>query len=354
MAKCCRSAPRCSCSIVAGPGVTIDGNGAGGTPYVVSAASTSTGLTVTDTESVDLTLTGTGAPGDSYNVSGVVRLDQAPPGGGTNLLQTGPDGLFIECDGVRSCITPGDGAAYDPATGEVEARLSTDPSNRVAFGTDGGLFVPPAPLPLVGCGLTGDGTPGAPITTLPAAGQEAWPWACDVAVESTLKCDPDTGALWTPPEHYSAADHVYVEHFNGGWASPIGPSGGWVIISAGANAQWNIPANFLGNQCRFWSYSTHLFGTWDINYTATAVFELGYAYTENGGPSQVRPLWGLLTAPGTARRERDGGSVTEASFNLAPDGTLQLVMWPAIRVVAGSVTINSWISDASIHTTTQS
>ncbi|MGW6391221.1 hypothetical protein ACWFR1_12130 [Streptomyces sp. NPDC055103] len=355
MSSCCGS-QRCTCRVVAGPGITVDGNGSSAAPYIISGSGgAATALAVTDTDTVDLTLTGDGSAGAPYTVSGAVRLDPAPPGGGTNLIQTGADGLSLECADVRGCFSAGDGAAYDPAVGEVEARLSTDATNRVTFGTDGGLFVPPAPPPTVGCGLQGDGTAAAPLAAFPVAGQRAWAtdWTCDPATQSTLHCDPTSGALWTPPEHYSAADHVYVEHFNGGWVQPIGPTGGWAIISGGANVQWNVPANFLGNMCRWWSYTANLYGTWDINYTSTAVFELGYIYTENGGPAQVRPMWGLLTAPGVARRERDGGSLFESGYNIAAGSTMQLVMWPAVRVVAGSLTINSWLSDADLHTTTQ-
>jgi hypothetical protein len=189
---------------------------------------------------------------------------------------------------------------------------------------------------------------------VPKAGQAQWSasWACDAATRSTLKCDPSDGELWTPPEHYSAAESIYVEHFVGGWASPLGV-GGWRIISAGANFQFNFPANFLGNDCHQWSYDACVAATWDINYTATAVFELGYIYSWGGGAGITRPLWGLLTAPGTARRERDGGTWHEYGFNMPPGAAHSLVGWPAVRVVAGSLTVNSWITDAAYHTTTQ-
>ena len=54
-----------------------------------------------------------------------------------------PDGLYVECTDARGCLSGGDGIAYDPATGEIDARLSTDAGNVVSFGTDGGLFAPP-------------------------------------------------------------------------------------------------------------------------------------------------------------------------------------------------------------------
>ncbi|MFI2434634.1 hypothetical protein [Streptomyces sp. NPDC018693] len=95
---------------------------------------------MTDSATVDLTLTGTGTAGDPYDIAADVILDAAPPGGGTNLLHEGPDGLFVECADVRGCLSAGDGIAYDPATGEIAARPSADAGNTVAFGSDGGLY----------------------------------------------------------------------------------------------------------------------------------------------------------------------------------------------------------------------
>ncbi len=391
--------------------------GGGGAPTVVQAG---------DTTTANNTVTGTGTAVDPYVIATDVVVDPAPPAGGTNLLNTGPDGLYVECADVRGCFSAGDGAAYDPATGEFSARLSADPGNTTVFGSDGGvftpaastaleaadtntvdmtvtgtgsaanpyqvaadvivspepngveasptgllvapsadagntlaiggdgrLFVPTAPLPKVGCGLTGNGAAATPITVAPKAGQAQWSaaWACNAPSHSTLKCDPSDGTLWTPPEHYSAAESIYTEHFLGGWASPLGV-GGWRIVDPGANFQFNFPANFLGNDCRKWAYDACVAATWDINYTSTAVFELGYIYSWGGGAGTIRPLWGLLTAPGTARRERDNGTWHEYGFNMDPLAPHSLVGWPAVRVVAGSLTINSWITDAAYHTTT--
>ncbi|MER5699223.1 hypothetical protein ACWDBO_25550 [Streptomyces mirabilis] len=387
-----------------------------------------TALQAVDTPTVDVTVTGTGTAGDPYQVAANVILDPTPPQGGTNLIQEGPGGLFVECADVRGCISAGDGIDYDPGTGEIAAKLSTDAGNQTVFGSDGGLYTPAAPgtalqaadtntvdttvtgsgtagdpyvvksdaivapepngleatasgllvapsgdagnqlsiggdgrlfvppdAPLeIGCGLQGDGTAATPLEAKTKAGTGQWSaaWACGAATHSTLKCDPADGSLWTPPEHYSAAEAIYVEHFVGGWATPL-TTAPWKIISNGANFQFNFPSNFLGNDCRRWSYDACAASTWDINYTATAVFELGYIYSWGGGAGIIRPLWGLLTAPGTARRERDGGTFHEYGFNMDPLAAHSLVGWPAIRVQAGSVTINSWITDAAYHTTTQ-
>jgi hypothetical protein len=537
MASCC-GAPRCTCAVTAGPGVTLSGNGSSTTPYVISAGSaTPTPVQAGDTPTVDTTVAGTGTSADPYVVSADVVLDPAPPGGGAELLHAGADGLYLECADVRGCLSGGDGIAYDPATGEIEARLSTDVGNSVTFGTDGGLFAPPAsgggttaisvtdsttvdltltgtgtaadpydvtaavildptppgggtellhagpdglylecadvrgcisaegpatydpatgvvgvqlsadagnttllgsdggiftpapagtalqaadtttvdttvtgsgtaadpytveadvivapspngleaeatglvvapsadagnqlafgadgrlfvppPPPLeIGCGLNGDGTAGAPLAVDPAAGQQAWSddWSCDAATHSTLKCDPGTGQLWTPPDHYSAMDHIYVEHFSGGWLTPIGPTGGWVIIDPGANQQFNVPAFFLGNDCRTWGYEITNAGTWDIEHNAAAAFQLGVAVQVNGGALQIRPLWGHINAVGAAHRERGNGSVNWSGWNIPAGTGASVIMLPAVNVTAGQITaIHSWVSDATIDTQT--
>ncbi|MFE3122269.1 hypothetical protein ACFXHD_02485 [Streptomyces hydrogenans] len=64
MARCGCGGDRCTCSIVAGPGIDISGTGGSGTPYTVSAEP-------------------------------------------------------LDCADVRACLSAGPGIAYDPATGEI-------------------------------------------------------------------------------------------------------------------------------------------------------------------------------------------------------------------------------------------
>lgn len=70
MPRCSCGGLRCSCSVIAGPGVTVAGNGSTSAPFVISA-------------------------GD---------------GGGT-----------VTCDQVRPCLSAGPGIEYDPATGIIAA-----------------------------------------------------------------------------------------------------------------------------------------------------------------------------------------------------------------------------------------
>ncbi|MFD0208939.1 hypothetical protein ACFVH9_07365 [Streptomyces hirsutus] len=181
MAKCCTS-PGCRCTVTAGPGITVDGNGSTSIPYVISADGATVEPTVVqagDTATADNTVTGTGVAGDPYVVTTDVILDPAPPGGGTNLLQEGPDGLFVECAQVRTCLTAGDGIDYDPVTGTIAAEpaapLVTADSNCIA--------------------LTGDGTAVAPLTAAPVV---------DPAPGNALVCGP--GGLMVTPGAVSCDD----------------------------------------------------------------------------------------------------------------------------------------------------
>jgi hypothetical protein len=345
MANCC-GAPRCTCRVVAGPGITVEGNGSSGAPYVISGGGgATTAVQAGDTPTADNTVSGTGSAGDPYVISTDVILDPSPPGGGSNLVHEGPDGLYVECADVRSCIKAGDGAAYDAGTGEVEARLSTDAGNQVSFGTDGGLFVPPdAPLE-IGCGLQGDGSAGAPLAAFPIAADRAWTtdWTCDPAANSTLHCDPDTGALWTPPEHTSAAVTLQQNHPLG--TPTVNVTSGFVLVDTNAWSEGTYTADTL-SACRGISFSTRFTGHVELTWPANAQWELGYAVQINGGALGVRVLHGVYVN-GPARRERYSFGVSQAAV-LPPHTGYAVRVYPAVRVIAGSVTFQQWITDTDL------
>ncbi|MFG2404277.1 hypothetical protein ACGFR8_08035 [Streptomyces brevispora] len=351
MGKCCE-ARRCTCTIVAGPGITIDGSGSTTDPTVISSeAGQPTELGVTDSATVDLTLTGGG--GTPYNLTAAVILDPAPPGGGDQLLQSGPDGLYLECEQVRGCISAGDGAAYDPATGVVEARPSTDAGNALSIGTDGGLLVPPggAAEPLgVGCGLQGEGTADAPLAAFPIAGEQPWAddWDCDAAANSTLKCDPGTGALWTPPEHTSASVTIQQNHPLG--TPTLGPTGGFVIVDNSAWAEGRYAADSLST-CRGLSFSTQFTGHLEATWTAGSVFDIAYVVQINGGALAARLMHSRLQAGGVAGHERWTFATAQAVV-LPPHTGYSVRVYPAINVVSGSVTLAQWITDTHLFAIT--
>jgi hypothetical protein len=102
------------------------------------------------------------------------------------------------CDAVAACVGDHLGAplVYDPDTGLLSAQVSSDPGNNLAFGTDGGLWVPTGAATVsTGCGLTGDGSGSAPVT----ANTVAWPYACSVDTSGGgVYCD-STGQLRSDP-----------------------------------------------------------------------------------------------------------------------------------------------------------
>ncbi|MEU2487034.1 hypothetical protein ABZ593_20800 [Streptomyces sp. NPDC012617] len=310
-----------------------------------------TALEVTDSPTLDLTMSGTGTAADPYDITGVVVLDPAPPGGGSNLLQAGPDGLFLECEQVRGCLVAGDGAAYDSTAGEVTARLSTDAGNRVEFGSDGGLLVPAPDLPVVGCGLTGDGTAAAPLTANPIAGQAQWAdtWTCADETHSTLKCDPSTGALWTPPEHTSAAATIQQNHPMG--TPSFTATGGFAIVSTSVWSEGTVTADTI-SLCRGLAFSASFIGHLEASWTAGSVFDIGYAVQINGGALGVRVMHSKLQAGGIAGRERWTFSLAQAAMLPAHTGYAVRV-YPAIQVTAGTVTLQQWITDTHLIVTTR-
>ncbi|WP_413808099.1 hypothetical protein [Streptomyces sp. OE57] len=136
---------RCTCQVTAGPGVTVTGNGSPSAPYVI------------------------GADG----------------GGGT-----------VTCDQVRPCFSAGPGATYNPATGVIGANVSGQAGNNLTINPDGSLYVPAGEATVTaGCGLTGDGSGGAPLAVATAA----WPFACPPETNGTVVTCDANGVLRGEP-----------------------------------------------------------------------------------------------------------------------------------------------------------
>lgn len=86
MAKCGCGTTTCSCKVIQGANVTVTGSGSGADPYIVSAA--------------------------------------------------------FSCASARACFSASLGVAYNVATGNFTADISTDAGNTLVLGSDTGLFVP--------------------------------------------------------------------------------------------------------------------------------------------------------------------------------------------------------------------
>lgn len=194
-----------------------------------------------------------------------------------------------------------------------------------------------------GCGLQGEGTAASPLAAFPIAGEQPWAddWNCDAAANSTLKCDPDSGALWTPPEHTSAAVTIQQNHPLG--TPTLGPTGGFIIADNSAWSEGVYKADSL-TTCRGMSFSAEFTGHLEATWAAGSVFDIGYAVQINGGALAVRVMHSRLQAGGVAGHERWTFATAQATV-LAPHTGYTVRVYPAISVTAGSVTLNQWITD---------
>jgi hypothetical protein len=233
----------------------------------------------------------------------------------------------------------------------IGAKISTDAGNTTVFGTDGGILTPAAAALVTGCGLSGAGTAASPLVALPVAASRSWAtdWSCDAAANSTLHCDPTTGALWTPPEHTSAAVTIQQNHPLG--TPTIGAGGGYIIVDSTAFSEGTYTADSL-TACRGITFDADFTGHVEATWPAGTTFDLGYAVSINGGAPAVRVLQSKLQAGGVAGHERFSFSISQASV-LAPHTGYSVRVYPAIRVLTGSVTLNQWITDTNLIVVTR-
>lgn len=141
MARCqCGESSGCNCVVTAGDNTSVTGSGSPANPYVISTE--------------------------------------------------------VNCDDVRPCLSGIDGVDYNPATGEISACLSTDVGNNITLGSDNCLFVPTGAATVsTGCGITGDGSAGLPVT----ADTGVWPFPCDIETEGQeIYCRPDGRLVGAP------------------------------------------------------------------------------------------------------------------------------------------------------------
>ncbi|QKW06917.1 hypothetical protein HUT18_11465 [Streptomyces sp. NA04227] len=179
--------------MIAGNGIDVAGTGSTANPYVISA------------EAVNCTAVRSclsAGDGITYNpTTGVITARPSSDAG--NTVAFGADGGLlvptppeVTCAQVRPCVSAGDGLAYDQATGVFTPNISDDAGNNITTGTDGGLFVPTgAATVTTGCGLTGDGAAATPLIVSTGT----WPYPCDVATRGgVVVCDED-GVLRSEP-----------------------------------------------------------------------------------------------------------------------------------------------------------
>ncbi|MFJ5037926.1 hypothetical protein [Streptomyces parvulus] len=181
MARCgCTAVETCNCTVQAGNGVTVSGNGSAANPYVVA-------IDAIDCAQVRPCISA--GRGATYNsTSGVVQA-RTSNDAGNNLVFGADNGLYVttNCAQVRACLSEGPGIDYDPATGIIRARPSTDSGNNLIFGGDGGLYVPTGAATVqTDCGISGDGSAGSPL----AVSVGTWAYPCDLEDNAgSIYCD---------------------------------------------------------------------------------------------------------------------------------------------------------------------
>src|SRR6188768_2563499 len=159
LARCGCSEGVCNCTIQAGPGTTITGSGTASSPYIVSADGA--------VDCTDVRPCITSGDGASYNqATGVISARPSTDPG--NAIAFGGDGglyaLGSDCATVRACLTEGDGVDYNPVTGEIAAKVSTDVGNGIIIGSDGGLYATVSCPTVRACLSEGDGVDYDPGT----------------------------------------------------------------------------------------------------------------------------------------------------------------------------------------------
>lgn len=189
MARCGCGGGACTCYLAVGDGLSLSGSGSIANPYLI-------GLDDIDCAQVRPCISA--GDGLSYNsATGVMTLRPSTDAG--NIVEIGGDGgayATVDCADVRPCLSGGDGITYDPVTGLIQTKLSTDAGNNAVIGGDGGVFVPAGGATVItGCGLTGDGSGGAPLSV--AVG--AWDYPCSLEDEGgRVFCDAN-GVLRSEP-----------------------------------------------------------------------------------------------------------------------------------------------------------
>lgn len=160
MARCrCVGSGPCPCNLVAGDNVTVVGNGAIGSPWVISAtASAADTIATADSPTVDMMVSGSGTAADPYVLSAAINVDPA---------------IDFGADGDITFTTTGAGTADDPLV--INAWLSCisceapgNPGDVLTLQPDG-TYLPGPPNTVdpgaivTSVGLEGDGTALDPL-----------------------------------------------------------------------------------------------------------------------------------------------------------------------------------------------
>lgn len=233
MPSCGCAGSTCSCLIVAGPGISVEGTGTGANPYQITSSSSDISglLLVQDTPSVDLTLSGAGSDADPYRLSAVAAQ------------------ALVELRDVGGAAPQvGYVPTWTAAAGGNPARFEFKPASSVPVGSIS-----------VGAGIGGDGSSGNPL----------------VARISGTWGSPPLSGLGSDSLIGSA---IYVDSSGNLRAMPRG-------VDIVANAGSTIPAAYPGRMYvradtgqLFWSNGT----TWAPTYTPSTPTSLDASVITTG------------------------------------------------------------------------
>ncbi|MEU1815124.1 hypothetical protein ABZ543_07995 [Streptomyces roseifaciens] len=314
MARCGCGSSLCNCTVTAGEGVTVTGSGTIANPYIVSTG------TVPCSVVRPCISAGNGASYDSATGVITARLS----GDANNPVVFGTDGglyATVPCSQVRPCISATNGAAYNPATGVITADLSTDAGNNIVLGTDSGLYVPTGAATVsVACGLTGDGSAGNPLTV---NAPTAWGFPCAIATNgSDVVCDTTTGQLKGEPP-YTPQYVQFVESRN--YANPLVPA----VTTTVDTFAYTITNN---DPCRaaMIHVSTELDVDFNLPANSGAAMSLGEElwYTANTGATAITDTHNQI------------GRTRNQTLSLAPGASLNVTVDPQLGRGSGGATYN--------------
>lgn len=159
MARCRCEGSICTCVLLAGDGVQIQGTGAAGVPWVISAPTRSTdSVDVDDTTTLDLTRVGNGTEADPYVISGAAIIGA--------LVD------FLDTSSIDATVT-GAGSLADPLQVTLRHKcldcgLPGNPGDVLTLQLDG-TYKPGPPTTAApgaistGFGITGNGQVGTPL-----------------------------------------------------------------------------------------------------------------------------------------------------------------------------------------------
>ncbi|HET9666655.1 MAG TPA: hypothetical protein VFP09_07865 [Desertimonas sp.] len=155
---------QCGCTVLAGAGTTVDGDGTPQNPWVITSGDRGY-LFISDTPTVDLTLSGDGTNANPYLLSAEVVGLPGPDEGGVDAIQ------FTDTPEIDFTVT-GMGSEADPIV--VSATLPLidftggNPGDVLTMDANGSFYPgPPTQAPVgqvaVGFGISGDGTGANPF-----------------------------------------------------------------------------------------------------------------------------------------------------------------------------------------------